>query len=267
MNDRHPESERLHELLDGRLSAADRLALEEHLRTCDRCQRELERIRSTRDVVRRSLGQPADVPASLRERVRSAIERESRQPVRPRFARPWQLAAAVVAIALVIAVAVVVMLERRRIDFPAEAVRNYTVVDTGTTHLELMTSDVQELERWFNSRLDFPSRVLDLGMMGYRLVGGRVSSVGPRRSALFVYRHDRGELLVCEMYKGQVKELPAGLERRTHNDIEFLIAQRNGVTAVFWPEGEVVCVLTSKAPRDEVLSLAFAKAMKPAASS
>jgi anti-sigma factor RsiW len=265
MNERHPDHERLHELLDGRLSAPDRVALEEHLRTCALCQAEQERIRSTRDLLRGSMQAPAAVPETLRERVQAAIEREGRREISPRFKRSWQLAAALAALAVL--VTIVVMLQRRRMDFPAEAVSAYTAVDTGEIRLELITSDVQELERWFNSQLDFPSRVLDLGMMGYHLVGGRVSSVGPRRSALFVYRHDRGELLVCEMYEGRVEELPAGAERRTHNDIEFFIFQRNDITAVFWPEGGVVCVLTSRAPRDEVLSLAFAKAMKPAASS
>jgi hypothetical protein len=41
-----------------------------------------------------------------------------------------------------------------------------------------------------------------------------------------------------------------------------LVYERDGVTSVFWQEGTVVCVLASDLPREEVVQLAYAKAMK-----
>jgi hypothetical protein len=64
------------------------------------------------------------------------------------------------------------------------------------------------------------------------------------------------------MYRGRTAELPYTAERRVHDGIGFLVYRRDGVTLVFWQEGEVVCVLASDVAPEEVVALAFAKAMK-----
>jgi hypothetical protein len=43
--------------------------------------------------------------------------------------------------------------------------------------------------------------------------------------------------------------------------MHFVIYERRGVTLVFWMEGDVMCVLSSDIGREEVVGLAFAKAM------
>jgi hypothetical protein len=99
-------------------------------------------------------------------------------------------------------------------------------------------------------------------MMRYELLGGRVDSLGARPSALFAYRGERGDLIVCQMFKGRVEELPRAAETRVHNDITFHVYQRDGRTVVFWQEGEVVCVLVGEGVSEDVIALAYAKAMK-----
>ena len=63
------------------------------------------------------------------------------------------------------------------------------------------------------------------------------------------------------MYLGQVSELPKGAKFRENNGIKFYTYQARGVTAVFWQEGAVVCVLVSDIAPEEVVQLAFTKAM------
>ena len=82
-----------------------------------------------------------------------------------------------------------------------------------------------------------------------------------RSRALFVYRGPANEKLVCQMFVGQVDELPKGATLRENKGIKFYTYQSNGVTAVFWQEGTVVCVLVSDIAPEEVVQLAFAKAM------
>jgi hypothetical protein len=106
------------------------------------------------------------------------------------------------------------------------------------------------------------SRVFDLAMMGYGVAGARVHVVAGRPSALFTYRGPGGEVLLCQMYEGELAELPPGAGRRTHDGIEFLIYRRSDLTLVFWQEGDVVCVLVFDIGSEAVVALAFAKAVK-----
>ena len=63
------------------------------------------------------------------------------------------------------------------------------------------------------------------------------------------------------MFLGQAGELPRGTTLRENKSLKFYTYQTNGVTAVFWQEGALVCVLVSDIAPEEVVQLAFAKAM------
>ena len=65
------------------------------------------------------------------------------------------------------------------------------------------------------------------------------------------------------MYVGQVTDLPKGAVLRENKGFTFHIYQSQGPTAVFRQEGAVVCVLLSDVGPEEVIQLAFAKAMPP----
>jgi anti-sigma factor RsiW len=122
---------------------------------------------------------------------------------------------------------------------------------------------VKEMESYFSSAgVPIPTRVFDLGMMNYQLVGGRVHQLVSRRSALFVYRGPGNRILLCQMYPGESGELPGGAEMRENNGIRFHVYRKDGLTLVFWQEGTVMCVLASDAPGEEVIQLAFAKAVR-----
>jgi anti-sigma factor RsiW len=161
------------------------------------------------------------------------------------------------------AVIALVLLERPwQPDFPAAAADDHAAVASGDLRLEIRTADTARLERWLDERLPFRTRVFDFAMMRYELLGGRVDSLKGRSSALFAYRGERGDLIVCQMFEGRTAELPPAAETREHDGITFHIYQRDGRTAVFWQEGVVVCVLVGETAAEEVISLAFAKAMK-----
>jgi hypothetical protein len=141
---------------------------------------------------------------------------------------------------------------------------DYVRYRAGTLPLQLETSDTNALERFFSREgVRFRTRVFDLGVMRFRLVGGRVHQLGGRPSVLFVYRDERNRTLICQMYPGRVQELPGGAERLEHEGMVFSRYSRNGLTEVFWQEENVTCVLVSDAQPEETLSLAFfAKAVK-----
>src|SRR5260221_568028 len=134
----------------------------------------------------------------------------------------------------------------------------------------------EEIQDWLDQRLDAATcdeverhletcaecrRVFDLGMMNYSLVGGRVEQLGRRARASFIYRGQGNQILLCQMYAGKVAELPSGAVQRENKGIKFYIYHSNGLTRVFWQEGSVVCVLISDIESEQVIQLAFAKAM------
>jgi len=210
----------------------------------------------TREIVRR-LAADAEVPPDLQSNIAAALDREvaRARPARRRWG--FAVAAAAAAIALLL-----LLRPWHEDDFPDEAAADYAAVVSGELPPELQTADTAQLEQWLDARLPFRTRVFDFAMMRYELLGGRVDAVGTRRSALFAYRGERGDRIVCQMFEGTTAELPRAASTRVHNGITFHIYDREGRTIVFWQEGAVVCVLVGEGAADDVVSLAFAKAMK-----
>ncbi len=82
---------------------------------------------------------------------------------------------------------------------------------TGSLALEASTSDAAALERFFEARgIPFRTRVLDLGMMGYRLIGGRVHSLrGQTFGSLRLPRRRGGGCSFVRCISERSKELPS----------------------------------------------------------
>jgi anti-sigma factor RsiW len=149
------------------------------------------------------------------------------------------------------------------LDLVDAVARDFARYSAGNLALDLRSSNVEAVESFFAAGgLDFRTRVLDLGMMRYQLVGGRIHRLRNRPSALFTYRGPQNRQLVCQMYRGRLAELPRPHDVRQHEGITFQVYRSEGVTLVFWQEGAVVCVLASDAEFEAVIRLAFAKAMK-----
>jgi anti-sigma factor RsiW len=265
--DRHYDAE-IQDLLDGRLTASVRGEVESHLEACAECRGRLEVLRWTRQATLQT-GMGHDLPEGLAGDVARLLDVEDRKrggEDAGRRLRPRRTAWAAAAALLALAVGGSWLLLRRpaAADLPSQVASDYGRYRAGELLLELETSRPEDAEAMFRRRsLGFRARVFDLAMMGYRVAGARVHEISGRPSALFVYRGPGGELLLCQMYEGQVAELPAaGAERRLHDGIEFLIYYRGGLTLVFWQEGEVVCVLASDIAAEAVVALAFAKAVK-----
>ncbi len=258
MSERGHFSDEIQQLLDGRLSDEHRTALEEHLTACESCRREREAISAVRAAARRALG-PREVPPEVSQAIRRALDRETPAPTPVRSRARLALAAGLLAAAL----AVILILLPRKPSAPAAVEADFEAYRTGRLALALETADTRTMETFFAANgISFRTRVFDLGMMKYRLAGGRVHRLAGRPSALFVYLGEKEKALICEMYEGRVEELPPAAERREHGGFTFFIYRDRGKTAVFWQEGPVTCVLVSDIDSEEVIALAFAKAMK-----
>lgn len=261
--------EELDALLDGRLDAETSAEIEAHLAACEHCRREFDALRLAKHFAATRLTAP-ETPADLRDSILRALQAETPVAapavviVPPRSVwRHRRLALACAALLLAAAVIGGLIIFQRP-TLPAAVARDYRDYRSQRLTLESTATDPKELEAFFAAHgVPFATRVFDLGMMEYRLAGGRVHRLGGAPSALFVYRGPAGEELVCQMFPGRVTALPPGAERRENKGIEFHIYRHEGKTAVFWQEGTIVCVLVSDTAPEAVVQLAFAKAMIP----
>lgn len=251
--DRH-YAEELQDLLDRRLDSDREREIRAHLDRCRQCQREFEALVWVKGVA--AAATEADLPGGLERSIRDALAREDR----PRVSRRVLMATAA---SLLVGTAGAAWLFRRsRGSLPAIVARDYERFRSRTLPLETQVKDPGDLEVFFRARgIAFRTRVLDLAMMRYRIEGGRVHTLGGRPSALFVYKGDGGRTLVCQMYPGLLDALPPADEVREHRGFRFQIYRQQGVTVVFWQEGETVCVLAGDFGEQEVVALAFEKAM------
>lgn len=260
---RHFKDE-LQDLLDQRLDADTRAQVERHLTDCAECQREFAALRWTKNFAAEHFAAaepPEDLTESLHSVVRAERSPESSVVIRPAI---WQARrgpilawAAVVALGAIVAASYFFT----RPSLPQALARNFEAYEKSTLVLESETRDVRQMEIYFDEHhVPFRTRVFDLAMMDYHLVGGRVQRLHGREGALFVYRGPGNHPLLCQMYLGTVEDLPEGAVRRVHNGIPFYRYQINGLTVVFWPEGGIMCALVSDIAPEKVLDLAFAKA-------
>jgi anti-sigma factor RsiW len=258
----HPD-EALQELVDGRLTGDQRVTLEQHLATCERCSRLHQTLLSTGELLRASR-RDEPVPSALAAAVRSAVDGAAAsgpatggdRVTRERASRPtrrragWCLLAAA---ALVLAAGIGVWLRR------GDAVDDLIALHAGAEP-EIVSPIPAELEAAFAARLPFRPRVLDLAMMELALRGGGVGRVAGEPAAWMVYDGPQVRL-VCVMWRGRLEALPATAEQRRHDPFTFRIYRRAETTVVTWQEGELVCALVGKGDPEAVLALAMAKAM------
>ena len=263
MSGDHHLTEELQDLLDGRVTGPARAEIEAHVAQCPHCREQLALLELARAAARglAPIAQPADLAA----RIAGALDEEDRAPVlrptrhRYRYRWPFVVAGLAVAAALI----AVLVLPSAKQDLPAAVAHDFARYRTSRLALDLQTVDPTTLERFFTERgMGFATRVFDLAMMRYRLVGGRAHQLAGRPSALFVYVGPDAMPVICEMYRGTLAELPSAGEQRVHDGITFRIYRENGVTIVFWQEGAVVCVLASTGESEAVVQLAYAKAVR-----
>jgi anti-sigma factor RsiW len=252
--------EELHELVDNRSSAERRAEIEAHLAACAQCRAELETLQAMKRLLRERANALA-VPDDLADHVTRALDREDGARTAWYHMRPVRFAAAAI---IVIAVGALLTVSWR--PPPAHmrrAAEDFRAYARGTLTVERATADVQELERFFVSRgVPFETRVFDLGMMQYALVGGTVITVDDQLTPLIAYRGSDGTRLICRMYLGRIPAADARATVREHNGIIFYVYQAGGLTMVFWQEGRVVCLLVGDGAAESVVQLAFAKAIR-----
>jgi hypothetical protein len=263
----HLRDDEIQDALDRRLDDEVFVRFRDHAGSCESCGARWRTFEGLKRGARQL--PPPEMPTDLAREVAAALDAEDLRAKGAPRARFVLLAAGIAGLAVL---GVVLRLAMRTehppvaTSVPVEVAQDFRDVRAGRLDLALRTSDPPALEAYLAGEgVGFRPRVFDLAMMKQHLLGGSARETGGRRAALFAYRGEDGSLVVCQMYRGRLAELPEPTRRREHNGIPFQIYDAGDVTIVFWPEGDVVCVLVGDGPPDAVVALAFAKAMRAAA--
>jgi anti-sigma factor RsiW len=256
----HLTAEVLSALLDDALSSSERAEAEAHLAACPGCAADLAQARAALDRVRDFAARDALPDAAFDARVRAALDREDARARTPASGRPRALRVG----AALAALAACVWLLLPRSEALPDALASRVIALAAR---DANAGDARTVEARLDAAgLGFPTRVLDLGMMGWRVTGGGPAHIESLHVAEVVYRDEARRALLCVMLAARASELPDRTERFRANGIDFFVFERGGVTLVAWQEGEVLCLLAGALPTSEVRSLAVAKAMLPARS-
>lgn len=267
----HPHEE-LQDLLDGRASGAVAERIRVHLDACEVCRAEWARLERARNAAA-LLQVEREVPDALATAIRQALDAEdarAQTAAAPPVAAPaqggwrwWAMAAAALVFFVYWATG------GGEPSVPQLAARDFdAVVTTAALPLERRSNDASDLQAFFadpaGSTAGLRVRVIDLGMMGFALEGARRHAIGDTPSALYVYRGPQDARIMCQMFEGQLDALPPTSDVREHNGFRFQVYREGELSIVFWQEGDIVCVLVSRLPVEDLVQLAFAKAMQPA---
>jgi anti-sigma factor RsiW len=185
-------------LVDGELDAANALAAETHLRTCQICAAHYRTLMALRTRLREA--EPDTVaPSGLRLRIEALIDKETQREDAPRSARVvrprrwwtgpaagWSTAGAMTAIAASLLVIQLAPLQTTSLE--DQLVGDHVRSLLASHLIDVVTSDRHVVKPWFNGKIDFAPPVVELADQGFPLAGGRLDYAGDREVAALVYR-------------------------------------------------------------------------------
>jgi anti-sigma factor (TIGR02949 family) len=185
----------LHAYFDGELDLVRSVELEEHLKTCPDCSRELRDQHAMRQSLRSSnLYERA--PESLRTRIHGALPREVRPKAISRQRRAlyeWLAVAAALILAVGFGAKVVPNIGGRgQANALVEEIAASHIRSLQPGHLfDVQSTDQHTVKPWFDGKLDFAPPVTDFASQGFPLVGGRLDYLDGRDVAALVYQRNK----------------------------------------------------------------------------
>lgn len=255
-------------LVDQELRDAERSSLEVHLTECARCRWAREEERALKQAIRRA-GQGIVAPDELRDRI---LSNPRIFPAKSRPARSWRdyirptphMLRPTLAIALILAFALPTLywFKERSEPIAFAALHTYDLFLRGELPVQ-RGKNSNEIEAQLTSAVGgrFHPMGYDLTPMNLRPLAGLVQEIQGRKILVAIYQGQGGSLF-CYTFLGSEEDAPPDAARffDSASKMNFYAFSRGAVNAVLHREGEVICILASEVPMDELLALAKSKA-------
>lgn len=258
----HPiREEELHALLDGRLDAAERAALEPRLARDPAASATLQAWQGQRDALRRLHGDVLDepVPASLLAAAGQA------QQARQQLQQWWRWGGMAAGVTLAFGLGwfthgqlprspgAQLARQQPAREFLQQAALAHAVYAPESRHpVEVGAAQEEHLVQWLSKRLGRPLTLPRLNEQGYELVGGRLLPGGDGARAQFMYQNARGERVT--LYLGSTPEHLGAAGDST----EFRYSADGPVPGFYWVDEGFAYALSGTLTRQQLLQLAQA---------
>ena len=255
-------------LVDEELAAQDRHSIESHLKDCPKCRFVYAEEQAVKREVRLAAA-AVTAPADLRERVLSdrrifpegtdlrrgwkELLWPTRLLLRPAFA---------LAILVLLVLPTLYLVGPSRESASVATLQVHEGIVTGSVPFVRAGSGEELTERLVRSVAGrFAPMGFDLSAMGLFPVGGFVEELGGKKVLVTVYQGN-GLSLSCFTFLGTEKDAPptAGIFFDPEKKMNFYSFSRGRINAIMHREGEVICILASEMPMQDLLALARSKA-------
>jgi len=255
-------------LVDEELSHLERASIEAHLGNCPRCRWAYEQEQAVKREIHK-VGISISVPAELKKKI---LTYHGIPPNELEFPRRWNKMALAVgpllrpafglAILLVVLLPMIYLMQPHTQPISLAALEIQEKIMGG--ELSLRTAkDQNELRDWHIRAVNgkFAPMDYDLSSMHIRPVGGVVQDINGRKVLVTVYSGNNMSV-TCFTFLGTEEDAPKSATPffDTAKKIKFYTFSRDGLNAVLHREGDVICILVSKMPPEELLDLARVKA-------
>jgi mycothiol system anti-sigma-R factor len=251
-------------LVDEELTYAERSSIEAHLDDCPRCRWAYEQERALKKEVHR-VGLSISAPADLKRKI---LTDHGILPVKAeslsgwsKFAlnfHPFMRPAFGLVLLLFALLAIIYLVQPHSQPISLAALEIQEKIAGGEISLRKTTSQ-NELRDWQTRAVDgkFAPMEYDLSSMHVQPVGGVVQEINGRKILGTVYTGNNMSV-TCFTLLGTDADVPkdAALFFDQGRNIKFYTFAKNGYNAVLHREGDVICILASKIPINDLLTLA-----------
>jgi len=251
-------------LIDNEFSELERALIESHLEECARCRRAYEQERALKREIHNagiSMMAPADLKRKiLADHGMSAKEREFFTGWKETlFFRPFgQPAFAFALLFLILLPTIYFLMQPHSERISLVALQTQSRIARGEVSLQKSTNQ-KELREWQIRTVNgqFSPMEYDLSAMGLQLTGGLVQNIDGRQVLVTVYSGG-GRSITCFTFLGTEEDAPkdATIVFDQNHSVKFHTFSKSGYNAVLHRQGNVICLLVSNMPKQELLSVA-----------
>jgi hypothetical protein len=228
--------------VDGTLAAEEEEQVQMHLDQCSRCKQFFRWETAVKKLLREKLS-PVTVQPSFKEALLERLEGKRERPPRRYFYQRYSIAALVL---------LFFALTPRL--FPRNQIGNEAFSQAVLQYQTIM-------RKVFENRISISSpsraaRSFDLSPWGYRLITSEASEFNGVPGITSTYQNQKSDYVLAQEFEGGNLSVPTGAKSIQAADKNFVMHSQNGVNVIAWKERNLLCILASRVPMEQLLDMA-----------
>jgi len=238
--------------LRGRLDEAARVSFEQHLASCEECQKIFEREKA----LDRALGKRPTyaLPNHLRERLNAQVSPKPASKPKSSWLTRRPAMVAFAAVPLLAVLLFVRAWTNPNQELVSEAVNDHLRVLYAEHPIEIASGGIHQVKPWFTGRVDFAPPISFSGDDEFPMEGGSIALFVDRKAATFVFKH-KLHTITLFVFRNE------GLNFPIRNNVKLgslagTATRLRGFNTLLWKDGDLGYALVSDVNADELVRLA-----------